>query len=268
MKNAQKYALVTGASSGIGWQISCELAKRGYSMVAVSNQRDALDALKEKLDADFGIEVLPFETDLAESDAAEKVFAFCEDQGIEIEVLVNCAGMLIFGNAVEVEYKKAAIILQLHMNTPALLCRLFGEQMKQRGHGYILNVSSISAIMPYPTISYYGPSKSFLRAFTRALRTELKPSGVKVTCLLPGATSTSLFNDFDVNRKLALQLGVMKKPEYVAERAVRALLRGRAERIPGFINKLTMWFIPLVPHGLIGWIYRRWSKKQKKSEIG
>ena len=262
MTNLSKYALVTGASSGIGWQISKELAKRGYTIVAVSNQSNALEQLKQTLEAAHGIEVIPFEINLALSDAAKQVFAFCENHAIQIEVLVNNAGMLIFGDAVKVEYDKAATLLQLHMTTPALLCRLFGEQMRERKNGYILNVSSISAVMPYPTISFYGPSKSFIRDFTRALHSELKPHNVKVTCLLPGATSTALFNDFDVNRKLAMKLGVMKTPEYVAEKAVNALFKGKAERIPGWMNKLTMVFIPLVPHFIINAIYRSYSRKQ------
>jgi hypothetical protein len=262
MNESQKYALVTGASSGIGWQICRELTQRGYALVGVSNQPQALADLKKELETTFSIPVLTFETNLADPDAAQKVFEFCRQKNLEIEVLVNNAGMLIFGNAVEVDFTRAETLLHLHMNTPALLCRLFGEGMKERGRGYVLNVSSISARMPYPTISYYGPSKAFVRAFTRALRTELKPHGVKVTCVLPGATSTALFNDFDVNRKLALRLGVMKRPDFVARKAVSALFRGRAECVPGFINKLTLWFIPLVPHGLIGFIYRRWSKKK------
>lgn len=126
--------------------------------------------------------------------------------------------------------------------------------MKERRHGYILNVSSISAVMPYPTISYYGPSKTFLRSFTRALRTELKPFNVHVTCLLPGATATSLYNNFDVNVALALRTGVMKRPESVAHSGVNALFKKRSECIPGTMNKLVVWLFPFVPSFLIHWI--------------
>lgn len=261
MNNSTKYALVTGASSGIGWHLSKELAQRGYAIIAVSNQAEKLKGLQQELEQNFNVSVITLNIDLSKTSSAQEVFDFCEAQQLEVEVLVNNAGLLVMGDAVDVTYKKAATILTVHMNTPALLCNVFGKQMATRKKGYILNTSSISAIMPYPTISYYGPSKTFVRYFTKALRTELKPHNVKVTCLIPGATATELLSDFESKKKLALRLGVMKHPEFVAKAGVKALMKGRSERIPGFINKLTVLFLPLVPQGLIGLIYRKWVKK-------
>lgn len=255
------YALVTGASSGIGRHFARELARRGYSIVAVSNQPELLATLKAELSRDFSAQVFIIEADLARHDAAVHVFDICQQNRLEVQVLVNNAGVLLYGEAVELEIRNVEDLLQLHMVTPALLCRLFGAQMAERGEGYILNVSSISAAMPYPYISCYGPSKAFLRSFSRALRTELKPRGVGVSCLLPGATATALYDPKVVNVPLALRLGVMKKPESVAKAGLRGLFAGKAEVIPGFFNKIIVALLPFVPHVVIGAIFRLWKKK-------
>jgi uncharacterized protein len=263
MNPLRKYALVTGASSGIGWHISKELAQRGYSIIAVSNQPEQLVNLKKEIENTSNVSVLPINIDLAQAGAGKEVFDQCETDHLEIEVLVNNAGMLVIGDAVKVEYFRAADILQLHVNTPALLCRLFGEKMSARKSGYILNVSSISAVMPYPVISFYGPSKTFIRYFTRALRTEMKCYGISVTCLLPGATATALYDMHHVNIPLAMKLGVMKRPESVAHAGMKALFAGRAECIPGALNKLIVLILPFVPVLVIDWINRLRNLKKK-----
>ncbi|MCP4443585.1 MAG: SDR family NAD(P)-dependent oxidoreductase [Aureispira sp.] len=256
MEKLKKYAVVTGASSGIGWHISKELAMKGYSIVAVSNQAEQLKELKNKLETEYSIEVLTIDCDLSQKEAAGNIFKFCQEQKLEVEVLVNNAGILVYGEVVNVPVKRAETILQLHMNTPAILCRLFAELMVKNKKGFILNVSSISAVMPYPTISLYGPTKTFLRQFSRALRTELKGTGVSVLCLLPGATATALYDQNKVNVPLATKLGVMKKPEYVAKVGVSRLLRGKGESVPGFLNKIIMLIVPWVPNFIIRIIYK------------
>jgi len=257
MESGLKYALVTGASSGIGWHISEEMAKRGYSVIAVSNQPEQLISLKNKLENSYHIPVLTLNIDLALEDSALQVFGYCEKQGCFVEVLINNAGTLIFGEAVKVEYQGTKSILNLHITTPALLCRLFGEQMIQRRKGFILNVSSISSVMPYPTLSLYGPTKAFLRDYSRALRTEMRRYGVSVTCLLPGATVTSLYDPGRYNTPLKRKLGIIKNPDEVAGIAVSAMFNNKAESVPGVVNKLIVLLLPLVPHSLIAWIYRK-----------
>lgn len=257
MDNGLKYALVTGASSGIGWHISIQLAERGYSILAVSNQPAELENLSDSIRTKFNVQVETLEADLSQPDSAQLVFDYCTAKNIAVEVLVNNAGILVYGEVLAVPQKKVSTILQLHMNTPVMLCRFFGARMKDQGHGFILNVSSISSVMPYPTISLYGPSKTFLRKFTRALRTENMKTGVTVSCLLPGATATALYDPNKVNLPLAQKLGVMKKPKDVARSGLKALFRNKAECVPGFINKLAMLVVPMVPQALIGWVYRK-----------
>jgi short-subunit dehydrogenase len=254
---SKNYALVTGASSGLGWHLSERLAELGYALIAVSNQPSGLEDLKKHLEQNYQFSVVTINMDLAKENSARDLFDQCEEQNLQVDILINNAGMLVYGEVISVEYPQAQSILHLHMTTPALLCRLFGEKMATRRQGYILNVSSISAVMPYPTISFYGPSKTFIRHFSRALRTELKPSGVTVTCLIPGAMDTPLHDPYDFNRNLAKKLGVFKNPDIVAHAGIKALLRNRAECKPGLLNKLSIWLLPFVPHFIIGLMYRR-----------
>ena len=259
MNVTPKYALVTGASSGIGWHIARELAARSYSIVAVSNQAEQLKELKSELERDFSINVEAFYCDLSESDAAESVFDFCQKNKFQVTVLVNNAGLFTYGEVAGTDLQKVKSILGLHTTTPVMLCRLFGAEMAKNHYGYILNVSSISAVMPYPTISLYGPTKTFLRKFTRALRFEMKEMGVKVLCLIPGATETALYDT--ENLKLVKRLGIMKRPELVARAGINALFKNRAECTPGFLNKLVIHLMPLIPGGLIGLIYK-WQNRR------
>ena len=257
MGNSEKYAVVTGASSGIGWHISKELALRGYSIVAVSNQAHQLQDLKTTLEKTCPINVLTFETDLSQEDSATGVFNFCRDKNLAVDVLVNDAGMFVFGEVTRIDYARVRSIINLHMLTPVLLCRLFGEQMAAKGKGYILNLSSITAVMPYPGISLYAPTKAFIRHFTKALRSEMRLDNVSVTCLIPGAADTSLYDPGNINTSLLKKLGLMKDPEAVAKAGVRALFRNRAVCIPGFINKVTVLLLPLIPRFIIEVITRR-----------
>lgn len=257
MENIRNYALVTGASSGIGWHISELLAKDGYPVIAVSDQPLQLDNLKRSLELAYGIRVITFNIDLAQENSAQQIYLYCDKNNLIVEVLINNAGTLIFGEVVNVDYSGTKSILNLHVTTPALLCRLFGEQMIKKGRGFILNVSSISSVMPYPTISLYGPTKAFLRYFTRALRTEMRYHGIKVTCLMPGATMTSLYDPGKYNSPIKFRLGIIKKPDTVAKAGLTALFKDRAECIPGFLNKLIVLLLPLVPSFIIGFTYKR-----------
>jgi short-subunit dehydrogenase len=252
-----KFALVTGACSGIGRHISIALATRGYNILAVSNRPAGLDRLKKEVEEAYSVSVITKEMDLALPDAATALHSFCTGKGLPVEVLVNNAGMLVYGETVQADPVRVKSILNLHVTTTAMLCRLFGEEMVAQHKGYILNVSSISAVMPYPTVSLYGPSKAFLRSFTRAIRTEMRLHGIHVTCLLPGATDTSFYDGTGFSMGKRGKKIFSKSPEHVAKAGVKSLFRNRPQCIPGILNKLVMRVLPVIPHSLISLIYRK-----------
>jgi uncharacterized protein len=172
-------------------------------------------------------------------------------------VLVNNAGIFFFGEVVKTSPVKAEQMILLHITTPSLLCALFGRDMKQRRSGHILNISSLATFMPYPGIAFYSATKRFLKSFSRSLRTEMNDYHVNVTCICPGAVSTRLYELGEAEHKRALRTGIMMHADKLAYLAVNAMFRRRSSLIPGFINRVFLVFIYLVPHSLILLIRRR-----------
>lgn len=259
-------AIVTGGSSGIGFSISKELAKRGYNLLLISNQLEQLETSKEILETEFNIHCEILNLNLATLDAAQLVFDYCKANNLAVEVLVNNAGMLIFQEVIQTKMERIEAILHLHMHTPTKLCRLFGEEMVKEHKGHILNVASISAVMPYPGISLYGPSKAYLRNFSKAFRHEMRIYGVNVSAVFPGATETGLYDPKKINLLLAKRLGIMQSPEFVAKKAINGLFAKKPIILPGLVNKLTVWFLPFLPSGIIYLIHKKTGLVKKGSE--
>lgn len=243
-------ALVTGACSGIGRALADGLARRGHDLVVVSNRPDELAAAAAGLRA-HGVAVHAIALDLARPDAAAELYADVRARGLDVDILCNNAGIFFFGEAVDAPTARANALLQLHVVTPSLLCTQFGRDMRARRRGRILVVSSISAHRDFPGISYYGASKKYLRGFSRALRSELGVYGIGVTCVLPGATATALYDPNVVDVTLARRLGVMMSPEAVADAALRALFAGEAECTPGLLTRAMALAAQLAPQPLI-----------------
>lgn len=253
----KQYALVTGGSSGIGLAIAHQLAKRKFNLVLVSNQPALLEQHANEITNQYKVICRCYDIDLTQGNAAQQVFEFCRNENIMVDVLVNNAGMLVFSEAVAADPEKIHNIIQLHVEVPTLLCRFFGEEMKKRKSGYILNVSSISSVMPYPGISIYGPTKTYMRYFTRALRNELKMFGINVACAIPGATATALYDQNKIDVPLAKKLGIMHTPEFVAVQAVNALFKNKSICTTGVLNKVVMKLMPLIPSSFIMFIHRK-----------
>lgn len=251
------YALVTGGSSGIGLEIAKQLAARGYALLLVSNQQAELDQFKHELSGHYNVPVKTLYIDLARTQAAHEVFAFCQENELEIEVLVNNAGFFFFGQIIDADLAKAEAKILLHVLTSSLLCSLFGNEMRKRKKGYILNNSSISAFKDFPGIGYYGATKSYIKSFTRSLKTELKLYNIHVTCLCPGATLTNLYDPTVVDMELAQKLGIMMSAEKVARLGVRGLFKDKAIVVPGFMTRLMLFLALLTPQWVLYQIRKR-----------
>lgn len=251
------YALITGGSSGIGLEIAKQLAARGYPLLLVSNQQKELQQLQEELADHYQVDVQTFCINLATTEAAHQVFAYCQEQNLQVEVLVNNAGFFFFGQIIDADLAKAEAKILLHVLTSSLLCSLFGNEMKKRKKGYILNNSSISAFKDFPGIGYYGASKSYIKSFTRSLRTELKFYGIHVTCLCPGATLTNLYDPNVVNVELGAKLGIMMPAEKVARQAVHGLFKDNAVVVPGLMTKMMLFLALLTPQWVLYQIRKR-----------
>jgi uncharacterized protein len=249
-------ALITGASSGMGYEYAQQLAKMHYDLVLISNEEDKLKALALELQQKYNIKTWAFYTDLAQTAAANNVYEFCQNKNLEIDILINNAGMFFFGEVVKTQPELVLKKTLLHVVTPSVLCTLFGRDMKLRRRGYILNMSSISAYMPYPGIALYASTKAYLKSFSRALRSEMLDYNVSVTCVCPGAVATNLFDRDKINYKKAMRLGIMMKAETVVRIGIRAMFCRKAIVIPGILNRITVFLVRITPAGFILFIKR------------
>jgi hypothetical protein len=250
-------ALVTGACSGIGLEMARILGARGHRLVLVSHRPGPLAEVAERIARDHGVEALALPMDLARPEAAGELFEAVSSRGIDVDVLINNAGMFFFGEVADADPARAAAMLALHVTTPSLLCTRFTAGMRARRRGHVLIVSSISAWRDFPGIAYYGSTKKYLRGFARALRSELAPYGVVVTCLCPGPTATGLYDGGTVPVDLARRLGVMGDAASVARSGIDALFRGEAEIVPGALSRAMGVAAAATPQPVIDWLRRR-----------
>jgi len=257
-----KTALITGAASGLGLTFADNLAKQGYNLLIIDIQEDKIHHAAEQLRNNYPVEVYSLCLDLSKIDAAETVYAFCRENTIEIHILISNAGRFVFGTISDIESDTYNSFLQLHLNTPAKLCRLFGTDMKARREGYILTVSSLSAWMPYPYISLYASTKRFLRTFTKSIYYEFSDYNVGVTTVCPGAIDTNLFELKPELRKLARNLGIMISPDVLAKRSLKKMFRRRISYIPGIINKIVLPLILMLPVRVLVFFYGKMLKRK------
>ncbi len=259
---SHSFALVTGASSGIGLEFARQLARRGYNLLIVSNEeaiRASAKIIKPHPTSPKGeeIEIIPLVMDLSKQTAARELYEYTRTHGIEIEVLVNNAGVYHDKDILDDSEAFTGLIMNLHMYTPAMLCYLFGQEMRERRHGYILNVCSVTSKMAAQRLGTYGSTKAFLSHFTRALHIELKPYGVYVTDVSPGAVDTGLFSIPDWIRKTGRALGIIAGPEMLVRRALRALFHGRSKTtIPTVFWQVLCFIILLIPTWVLRLIRR------------
>lgn len=249
-----KYALVTGAASGMGRIYALRLSAMGYGVVAVDICQDKLDALVQEL----GEKVIPICLDLSATTAAAQIAALTGD--LAVEVLVNNAGMISVASTVDIPQDRLAAMMALHCTTPLLLCREFVPRMQAAGCGYVLNVSSICAWMDWPLIGMYGNTKRFVKGYSRSLRIECAGTGVSVTTALFGAVDTPLFGFPEKAVRRMLRLGVMISPEKATDKALGAMFRRRRRVVPGLGNKLAIPLLPLVPDCLLRAAVRKFGK--------
>lgn len=253
------WALVTGGSSGMGLEYARQLAARGYDLLLVSNQQAALEQAADDLHDQFGVRTMARYQDLSSVAAADELLAFCVAHSLEIEVLINNAGMFFFEELHPENEAKALKMLQLHVYTPTRLCILFGEAMKHRGQGYILNVSSMAAKLPCPGIAVYSATKAYLKSFSKSLYFEMRPYGVGVTTVCPAAIATPLYKLKPSMMRLGVKVGLIGTPQWLVRRALRRMFKKRRVVKPGFMNYYLPPLIALLPKWLVAKLWKKFN---------
>lgn len=246
-----KTALITGGDGDIGFQFAHKLAKNKISLILVSNREDGLKKAKEQLQEEFNVNVEIFYSDLAAPHAAQEVYNFCAEKKIEVDLLINNAGIFFFEEFIRTKPEKILLMLNLHIIAVTELCRLFGAEMARRKTGFILNVSSLSAWITFPGLQMYASTKSFLQIFSRTIFYELKRHNVGVTVICPGGVNTPLYNLSDKKRRLGLALGLLISPQKLAHKALKKTFAYKQKSLIGFINHLLVFLTSHLPKSLI-----------------
>ena len=246
------YALITGASRGIGFAIATELARRKFDLLLVARSADTLATLARQLAQEYGVRVEFLAIDLADPTAPTQVLGWCQTNQYTVSVLVNNAGYGLSGSFEQYSDAENLAMMQVNMGALMQLTQLFLPQLKAQPRGYVLNIASTTAYQALPGMSLYAATKAFVLYFSRGLHHELSGTSVSVTCISPGATDTGFNDRAQINDK-ARQAAkkITMSPQAVAVQAVEAMLAGKAEVITGAINKLGAFAAWLLPKALV-----------------
>lgn len=248
----KRTALITGASSGIGYEMAKELARQNYDVILVARREDKLRELETLLAPHVGVSVVVL--DLAQSGAAQRLFDAVGHR--EIELLINNAGFADYALFANASRTKISAMLQLNIVALTEITHLFLPPMIARGSGQILNVGSIAGFFSGPLMGAYYATKAYVLSFTESLANEVEGTGVSVTCLCPGAT-TSEFQERARMKESRLADAAYMSAKKVALRGIKAAQRGQRVCVPGLLNRFLIQVPRVVPRGAMTNFMRR-----------
>jgi len=251
-----QYALVTGASSGIGYELAKLFARDGKNLVVVARSKDKLEELKKEIENKYGTSVKVLIKDLSDSKAPQEIFSELEKEGVNVDVLVNNAGFSVWGQFSKSDWQKEAEMIQVNITSLTYLTKLYQKKMLEDGSGRILNVASTCGFMSAPFTSIYCASKSYVLHFSEALANELKGTPVSVTCLCPGATETLFFKRASMENCRGAKMKMMDAST-VAKVGYQALKKGKVIAIPGLQYRLMPYLMRVLPRSVGIAIMRR-----------
>ena len=245
-----KTALITGASSGIGYELAKLFATNGYDLVLVAKNEPQLFHIADELTKTFQVSVIPLGHDLTEAQAINQIFARLQQEAITVDVLVNNAGIGVHGAFAQTDLVKELEMLQVNIVAITALTKLFLQEMLKRGQGKILNLASTAAFESGPFVAVYFATKAYVLSFSEALTEELRGTGITVTTLCPGPTHTNFLKQAGVQHITVLR-HVTMQPSRVAMLGYHGLMAGKLRVVPGLVNQLFLLTIKFTP--------RRWS---------
>lgn len=256
-------ALVTGASSGIGYEISRILASDGHDLVLVARREENLRQLSHYLQREYKVHVTYIAADLSDPASAQRIYDAVKAQNIPIDILVNNAGTGSWGAFTKLDADRDLKILQTNIVALTQLTKLFSRDMVKRGLGKILNIGSVSGFMPGPFMAVYHASKAYVLSFSLALRAELKGTGVSVTAFCPGPTSSEFHQVAGTLDLPILKRVNMMGSAQVARLAIKAMHKRKAVEVPGTLNKLMSFLPRFFPPLLVVWITKQVLRPKK-----
>lgn len=247
----ESYVLITGGTSGIGYELAKLFAQNGYNMVIVARNEQELDNTAIGFQQQYEIDVVKISKDLFDPQNAFALYEEIKSKGLNIGILINDAGQGQYGKFIETDIQRELDIIHLNISSLVVLTKLFLKDMVQKGRGKILNLSSIASKIPGPYQAVYHGTKAFVQSFTEAIRNEVKDTGVTITALLPGATDTDFFNKAEMQDAKMVKEGKLADAEKVAKDGYEALMKGDDMIVSGFKNKLQVAMGNILPDDVV-----------------
>lgn len=244
------YALITGASGGIGWALAKELASQNHDVLLLARSEENLRKNCEELHVKFGVTADFLVIDLSIPDSVLRVKAWLQEKSYSIDILINNAGYGMWGNLKDIPREELNQMMCLNMQTVADFCKVLLPELQKNQKAYILNVASTASYQALPTMTTYAATKAFVVMFSRGLRWELKESNVSVSCVSPGTTSTGFIDRAKMSSLREKAEKVTMKAEDVARIALKGMFDNQAEIIPGFVNWISVKAVGLLPKSL------------------
>ncbi len=245
-EHRNRYVLITGATSGIGFELARLFAGDSYNLIIVARDEQRLQEVADELKRNFSIEVNPLPADLFRPDAADMIFEKVKELGVTIDILVNDAGQGEWGHFLDTPLERDREVVQLNILSLLSLTKLFAGEMVARGEGRILQLGSEAGTAPMPLLAVYAATKAFVISFSMALADELKDTGVKVTVLLPGATDTDFFHKANQQETVTYKEKKLADPAKVARDGYEALMKGERKVISGSKTWFHVWMNDLL----------------------
>lgn len=258
--NTSKTALITGATSGIGFEMAKILAQKGYQLIITGRDKEKMAHAEMNLKA-MAPHVTTFLVDFGIIGTAEQLYTQCTERQLQIDVLINNAGSGFFGDHLDIPLSTLRTMLTCNITNLTELCTLVGRDMKKRQAGMMLNIASTTAYQPVPYMTAYAASKAYVLSFSEALAKELENDGVTVTCYSPGATATNFFTAAGVSDNKNFPVANYAAADVVARDALRALEHKKLSVIHGNYGKITAFLTRLFPRSVVATISKRLMQK-------
>jgi uncharacterized protein len=244
-----KWALVTGASSGLGSHFARQLGRKGYNLFLTARREERLNELKDRILKECDIRIEICVGDLALDATRQKLYETTEGAGLSIDVLINNAGFGTLAPFAKIPWETTAQQLDLNIKALTHLTHLFVPGMLKRQQGYVLNVSSIAGFMPIPNFATYAAGKAYVRSFSEALAHEFTGTGVHICCLCPGGTRTEFSSVAGINLP-SWQAKTFLDPEDCVRLGLKAMFHGRISVVHGAMNVATGLLMNFVPRSI------------------
>ena len=264
VKKYGEYALVTGASSGIGKEFAIALAKEGFNLVVVARRKKELDDLTQEIQEGTGVKVVPYSTDLTLPNTVEKLDAFT--QAMDIGLVVLNAGMQTHGSFVKTSLQEQEKMLELNVKVPMKMAHIFAKRFVKKGSGTLVFLSSTFAYQAVPFFSNYAASKSYILNFAEALHVELAPKGVDVLALSPGLTKTEMPDQIAMDFS-KMPISIMEA-DTVVKKALDALKEHKSSVVPGGRNKMMAFMAQrMMPRAAIASMFGDMNAKAMNPDV-